>query len=113
MSATAAIVTALGDGPASALDLSQRGTITKASRGVYRLGHCDTAPDTSQARTALGSCHDATARAPVHCNSTSAERSTVEVTPRTYTQAQIDAAVRGAWDHFEALNDPHNTEAWR
>ena len=32
--------------------------------------------------------------------------------PRVATSAQIDAAVAGAWAHFEGLNDITNDEAW-
>jgi hypothetical protein len=33
--------------------------------------------------------------------------------PPTYTEAQIDDAVRGAWADFEASNNMHDSEAWR
>lgn len=146
----AAIVTALEDGPASARDLSQRlhgigypnirqtlrrlsqrGIIAKASRGVYRLGHCDTAPATDRASPTLGSCHNEPARAPVHGKSTPADCDragcdavTVPVvtpaivtgpvvTPRRFcSDAQIDAAIAGAWEHFERMNDPSDPAAW-
>ncbi len=106
----AAIVTALGDGPSSALDLSQRlpvtyanirqhlrrmtqaGIVTRLQRGLYSL-HCDSATTSGAVQA------KAKTAGPV-------------VTPRIYGDAQIDRAVSGAWAHFEAMNDMHRPEAW-
>lgn len=37
----------------------------------------------------------------------------VPLPPRHPTPQQIDAAVAGAWAHFEAMDDPLSPEAWR
>jgi DNA-binding transcriptional ArsR family regulator len=120
------IVTALENGPASARELSQRldgvgyanirqtlrrlsqrGAITKAARGLYSLAHCDTAA----AIKASGSCHDDPARASVHCNSAPAKKSAT-VAVRRYTDAQIDAALRGAWEDYRRAGDIYDEIAW-
>jgi hypothetical protein len=119
-------VTALENGPASAPELSQRldgigyanirqtlrrlsqrGTIAKAARGLYSLAHCDTAA----AIEASGSCHDDRARASVHCNSAPAEIATVAV--RRYTDAHIDAVLRGAWEDYRRACDINDEAFWR
>ena len=117
-----AIVTALGEGPCSALGLSQRlpnvthanarqtlrrlatvGVVTRLLRGHYGLcdsGHCDNSHcDTST--ITKGSARKA------------AKPSRPLVTPRVYSDAEIAAAVQGAWTAFEAQDDLLNPDAWR
>jgi hypothetical protein len=112
--ATEAIVTVLGEGPCSALALSQRltnvthanarqtlrrlaeaGVVTRLRRGLYGLSdnpQCDTTSDGS----------------PV----SGAKPWPGPPPPCIPTEAQIDAAIAGAWAHFEAMNDPLRLEAW-
>jgi hypothetical protein len=96
----AAIVTALGDGPATASDLSQRldgisyanirqqlrrlaasGIVTNLRRGLYAVdcdsGHCDNAPE-----------------------------------PAVVTDEDWNAALAAIWQDFEAQDDPHDERAW-
>ncbi|HUF56438.1 MAG TPA: winged helix-turn-helix domain-containing protein [Thermohalobaculum sp.] len=107
--ATEAIVTALGEGPATARDLSQRldgigyanirqglrrlaaaGTVTKVQRGLYAVGAAD--------------C-DASAPEPEPCERTSTQeaphRRRVALTAEEWSQA-----LASLWGDFDAMNDP-------
>lgn len=108
----AMIVTALGDGPCSALALSQRlpglghanarqtlrrmalaGVVTRLRRGLY--GRSDSATTTTN-----GSAQKA------------AKPAVPVVRRQAYSPDQIAAAVAEAWAHFEAMDDPRRPEAW-
>lgn len=121
--AAAAIVTALGEGPCSALVLSQRlnvthanarqtlrrladrGVVTKLRRGLYGLGcdsgHCDTTTSGSALKAAKP-CAPIVTRKPW----------AGPPAARVYTEAVLANAVAGAWAHFEAMDDPMRQEAW-
>ena len=75
--------------------MARTGIVTRVQRGLYAL-HCDTSASTS---TDAPSPKVARPISPI-------------VTPRRYTDAEIDRAVAGAWAHFEAMNDHRNPEAW-
>jgi hypothetical protein len=68
------------------------------------------APDTAVTNEPPGSCHNAPARVPFHSNSTPA--TSAPISAKRYSEAQMDAALRGAWEHFERMNDPADPAAW-
>jgi len=120
MTGAAAIVTALGDGPATARELSQclpgisytnirqllrrladAGAVTKLRRGLYSIGCdtvcCDTPPPPMGRRAG-----DETAEAPA-------------IPPRQQaivTRAAWAAALSRVRADFEAMNNPHDERAW-
>lgn len=72
--------------------MAAAGVVTRLHRGLYAV-HCDTI-------IIKGSTPKA------------AKPGTLFVTTRTYSAAEIDRAVAGAWSHFAAMNDPMRPEAW-
>lgn len=122
--ATEAIVTALGEGPATARDLSQRldgigyanirqalrrlaaaGTVTKVQRGLYAVGAAD--------------CHEGARKSVefVPPSATGAPEPEPPVSARrkhriTLTAEEWSRALASVWADFDALNDPFDPRAW-
>lgn len=148
------IVTALGSGPSTARDLSQRlsgigyanirqtlrrlalsGIVTNPRRGIYALAdeydaaqergeirqngeRSFSSPEKLSATEVLPpkDLHEARKLRDAEAAEPGVIRRALDGAPdgsaATYTTAQIDRAIAGAWAHFDAINDTRNQEAW-
>lgn len=132
-------MTALGDGPATALDLSQRvagvtyanarqilrrlaeaGVVTRLRRGLYAI---DVGPiaepsvvtsngPVAATRSVLETQSGTVETTVSACKAAENQRGGTPTERSRNTNERINRAVAGAWAHFHAMNDIHDQDAW-